>query len=104
MPATLTPPAASREIADQEQFDADVTRYGRVFLEVLAGAGVFAAVIMSTAALLVASHHHPTTTIFRAAPAAPVAAVAPPAPAVKTISLSVAGGVKRGPDGKMHDA
>jgi hypothetical protein len=104
MPATLTPPTEFREIADQERFDADVTRYGRVFLAVLAGVGVFAAVMMSSVALLVASgHHHTTTTVFRVAPAAPVAAVAVPA-TVQTISLSVAGGIKKGPDGKLHDA
>ena len=43
------------------------------------------------------------TTIVRAAPA-PVAAIPPAAAATKTISLSAAGSVKTGPDGKLHDA
>jgi hypothetical protein len=100
-----TPPSVHPP-TDQERFDAEVIRKGRVVLQVLAGIGVFAALIMSSIALAVAGGHPATTTVFRAAPAIPAAPVAavPPVAAPQPISLSVAGGVKQGPDGKLHDA
>jgi plastocyanin len=44
------------EKTDQEQFDEQVNKAGKVFLEIAAGVGVFAALIMSLVALLVASN------------------------------------------------
>jgi nitrite reductase (NO-forming) len=39
-------------LSDQQRFDADVKRYGALFLKTLAGAGVFLALLISIAALL----------------------------------------------------
>jgi uncharacterized cupredoxin-like copper-binding protein len=61
---------------------------------------IMAAIGMSTIALVVASQSHTATMVM---PSAPVAAV-PIVPAAQSISLSVAGGNKKGPDGKMHDS
>ncbi len=115
MAGTLAPPEPPRQTdvspaggtpttpTDQDLFDAAVIRNGRILLQVLAGIAVFAALLMSMVALMVAGGRHDTTTIVRAAPA-PVAAIPPAAAATKTISLSAAGSVKTGPDGKLHDA
>ncbi|MCW2968491.1 MAG: hypothetical protein JWM71_2263 [Solirubrobacteraceae bacterium] len=92
---------------DQEQFDATVARNTRIVLQVLAGVGIFAAVVLSTIALLVATSNHSTTMpMSRATAAATPATPAAAAPAVASpaISFSVAGASKRGPDGKLHDA
>jgi plastocyanin len=111
MPGTLTPtPTPSNDTTppnaapptDQELFDASVIRNGRILFQVLAGLGIFAALIMSTIALLTASGRHTTTTTVIRAAAAPVGVVSPAAG--QTIRLSAAGASKRGPDGKMHDA
>lgn len=116
MPGTLTPevgpasengasvgePTIPHPPTDQEKFDAEVSRKGGVFLQVLAAAGIVTAIGMATVALVVASQNHTGTMVM---PSAPVAAAAvPSAPVAKTISLSVAGSIKKGPDGKMHDA
>jgi plastocyanin len=45
------------EQTDQEQFDEQVNTSGKVFLEIAAGVGVFAALIMSLVALMVASNN-----------------------------------------------
>jgi plastocyanin len=44
------------EKTDQEQFDDEVNKTGKVFLEIAAGVGVCAALIMSLVALMVASN------------------------------------------------
>jgi len=117
MTTTMSPAPPSDEPrtahipSDQEAFDAEVSRDGWMFMRVLAGVGIFAALVISILALFEASRNHSTTMTMNAptqtvtAPASKTA-VAPTtgAAAAKTISLSVAGGNKKGPDGKMHDS
>jgi hypothetical protein len=111
MPATFTPKGpqangATPEVSgpapltDQQRFDAAVDRDSGVVLQILAGVAVFAALVMSTVALaLSGGKSQETKTVTQPAVAVAAApAVAPP------ISLSVAGGNKRGPDGKLHDS
>jgi uncharacterized cupredoxin-like copper-binding protein len=114
MPGTITPdprpqaengrpvldPAPPRRPTDQEKFDAEVARDGGIFLHVLGAIGILTAIGLSTIALVVASQNHTTPMVM---PSAPVAAV-PSAPVARSISLNVAGGIKKGPDGKLHDA
>ena len=66
------------EKTDQQQFDEQVNKNGKIFLEIAAGVGVVAAVLMSLAALLVAANKTSTTTT-----------VAAPAAAAKTAPTSV---------------
>jgi uncharacterized cupredoxin-like copper-binding protein len=94
-------PASAPPLTDQEKFDAEVNRNGGTFLQVIGAAGILTAIVMSTIALVVASHNNTSTMVMPSS--APVAAV-PSAPAPQTISFSVDGSIKRGPDGKMHDA
>jgi uncharacterized cupredoxin-like copper-binding protein len=63
---------------DQERFDAAVDRDGKVFLQVLGGVAIFAALVMSIIALLVSTGKSDSTP----APATPAVRVAPIAPAV----------------------
>ena len=53
---------------DQEKFDEQVNKTGKLVLEILAGVGVFAAVVMSLAALLVASNKTSSTSAKASAP------------------------------------
>jgi uncharacterized cupredoxin-like copper-binding protein len=62
---------------DQQQFDADVERNGKLVLQVIGGVAIFAAFVMSTIALVVSSGKSDSG----AAPAAPAVAAAPVAPA-----------------------
>jgi hypothetical protein len=59
------------ETTDQEHFDAKVNRTGKFALEVLAGLGIFAALIMSIVALLHATGNNgsPTVIVRNATPA-----------------------------------
>jgi plastocyanin len=98
--ASAREPASVRLPTDQEKFDAEVSRKGGVFLQILAAVGIVTAIGMATLALVVASQHQTGAMVMSSAPVA----VVPSAPAVHTISLSVAGSIKKGPDGKMHDA
>jgi uncharacterized cupredoxin-like copper-binding protein len=101
--ASVGKPPRGLPPTDQEKFDAEVNRKGGLFLQVLGAVGIIAAIGIATVALVVASQNHSSTMLMPSAPvaAAPVAA----APAVaRTISFSVAGSIKKGPDGKMHDA
>jgi plastocyanin len=98
--ASVREPTSVHIPTDQEKFDAEVNRKGGIFLQVLGAVGIVTAIGMATVALVVASQNHTSAMVM---PAAAVAAV-PTAPVVPTISLSVAGSIKRGPDGKMHDA
>jgi uncharacterized cupredoxin-like copper-binding protein len=114
MPGTLTPgnrpaaengasslgPAAPPPPTDQERFDAAVNRDGKVLLQVVAGVAIFAALVMSTIALLVSTGKNDTTAMMMS----PRVAVAPSPAVAPLISVNVAGGNKRGPDGKMHDS
>lgn len=117
-PPTMSPAPPSEEAEaprfpdDQQRFDAQVSRDGWIFMRVLGGIGIFAALVISVLALFEASRNHSTTMTMNAptqtvtAPAKTGAAAVPStgAAAAKTISLSVAGENKKGPDGKMHDS
>jgi heme/copper-type cytochrome/quinol oxidase subunit 2 len=92
-----TPPGS-----DQEHFDEVVDRDSKIVLGVLAGIAVLAALIMSTVALVKSSDAGHTVTVTKTVAAATTAAKSS-AP-LQVISFSVDGSVKRGPDGKMHDA
>ena len=100
--ASVPDPANTHVPTDQEKFDAEVSRKGGMFLQVLAAVGIVTAIAMATVALVVASQNHTGTMVMPAAPVA--AAVVPSAPVAQPISVSVAGSIKKGPDGKMHDA
>ena len=98
--------------ADQERFDEAVNRKGKVVLQVLAGAGILAALLMSMVALVQGGEKHEATASARVTPAAattaagaaqPVASTAPAASA-KAVDLKIIGSYKKGPDGKLHDA
>ena len=71
-------PAGPPPTTDQERFDATVDRDGKVFLQVLGGVAIFAALVMSIIALLVSTGKNDSTT----APATPAVRAAPVAPAV----------------------
>jgi len=101
-PARAT--AGPRPLSDQEQFDTAVDRNGRIVLLVLAGIGVFAALVMSTLALVLVSQSHTTTMSMPTASGSVAATPSVLSPSGRLISLSVAGSNKRGPDGKMHDS
>jgi uncharacterized cupredoxin-like copper-binding protein len=89
-------------LTDQQQFDAMVNRDSKIVLQILAGVAIFAALVMSTVALVLSGGKNSNATTVTQ-PAVTVAAA--PAPAASPlISLSVAGGNKRGPDGKLHDS
>jgi uncharacterized cupredoxin-like copper-binding protein len=63
---------------DQEKFDADVQRNGKIVLQVIGGVTIFAAFVMSGIALVVSTGKSDSS----AAPAAPAVAAAPAAPAI----------------------
>lgn len=100
------------EKTDQEQFDRVVDRKGKLVLEVLAGVGILAAVLMSMVALVQSGDRHDATVSASAKPAAATTAAGPaqpvaqsaPVAAAKPVSLKIVGSYKKGPDGKMHDA
>jgi hypothetical protein len=92
---------SERRPTDQEKFDAEVDRDGAIFLRVLGTIGIVAALVMSTIALVVVTQNTTGTMVM---PATAAVAAVPSAPVAQSISLSVAGSVKRGPDGKLHDA
>jgi RimJ/RimL family protein N-acetyltransferase len=91
----VTPPLPT----DQEKFDASVNRNGKIVLQVLGGAAIFGALLMSIIALLVSTGKSDSNGMTMP----PVAATPAPATA-QLINVSVAGENKRGPDGKMHDS
>jgi uncharacterized cupredoxin-like copper-binding protein len=87
-------------LTDQQRFDATVDRDGKIALQILAGVAIFAALVMSTVALaLSGGKTEATKTVTLPAVAAAAVPAVPP-----LVSLSVAGGNKRGPDGKLHDS
>lgn len=106
---TASPPDSSpldldpREARDQASLDDAVNRGTPMVLKVLAGVGVGTALVLSTVALVIASTSDKTTTVTMPAAMVPPAAMQGAAPA-RTISLSVTGGNKKGPDGKLHDS
>ena len=104
--------AYSQQPTDQEIFDREVIMKGKVVLEVLAGVGIFAALLMSSIALV---RSGTSTTMMRSSAKAPLASVAFTAPsaaaatasaavAVKTEDLKIIAEYKRGPEGAKHDA
>lgn len=105
-----------QEQHDQQAFDDAVARKGKVLLQVLAGVGVVAALLMSIAALAKSGGKGEATVATRAAqssgsgsgaPGAGAVASKPavsPSAATKVVALKIVGSVKKGPDGKMHDA
>lgn len=62
---------------DQQQFDAQVNRTGKFVLEIAAGVGVFAAIVMSIVALMQSTDSSKTTTVIRTVGAAPAAQTLP---------------------------
>ncbi len=94
-------PADPAPLSDQEKFDAIVDRDSRVVLAILAAVAIVAALAMSTVALVLSSGSKSTTVETRTVTAA---AANPTTTAATLIRLSVEGGSKRGPDGKLHDA
>lgn len=98
-------PDRETEIRDQADFDETVVKDGKVVLEVLAGVGVFAALLMSIIALNQSSEHNTVTiTSGVAAPAtSSTAAGAPSRAAPELVSLKVIPEGRQGPDGRKHD-
>jgi heme/copper-type cytochrome/quinol oxidase subunit 2 len=95
-------PERNTEAADQQQFDEAVNRNGKVVLEWVAGAGILAALLMSTVALIQSGERGEGSAASKQSAAAPAVAVSlPPA---KPVSLKIIGAYKPGPDGKKHDA
>jgi hypothetical protein len=98
-------PTPEMEAHDQEEFDQAVNKQGKTVLEWIAGAAIFAALLMSIIALTKSSEHNTVTvTSGVAAPAggataANATSTLPP----KVISLKVVPQGKLGPDKKMHD-
>jgi plastocyanin len=104
-----------QERHDQQAFDEAVARKGKVVLQVLAGVGIVAALLMSIAALAqsggkgeaaVATHASQSSGSGGASGTAAAAAkpAVTPTAAAKVVSLKIIGSVKKGPDNKMHDA
>jgi Cupredoxin-like domain len=99
-------PDEATEIRDQAEFDEVVVKDGKIVLEILAGLGVFAALLMSIIALSQSSEHNTvtiTTGIAAPATSATASSAASKVPA-ELISLKVIPAGKLGPDKIMHDA
>ncbi len=99
-------PDRETEVHDQEEFDDTVEKTGKTVIEVFAGIGIFAAILMSIIALNQSSEHNTVTvTSGIVTPAATTGATASAtAPAPKLISLKIIPGSKLGPDKIKHDA
>jgi plastocyanin len=99
------------ETTDQQRFDEAVAKKGKVVLQVLAGVGILAALLMSIVALNRSGEKHeasaaaqPAATQAAITPAAASAPVAASTAATKVVDLKIIGSYKVGPDGKKHDA
>lgn len=94
------------ETTDQQSFDDDVNRVGRVVLATFAGLGIFAAVAMSAFALARSTNPRPTVMMVNAAAARPTV----PTAANITIehvlhgchALAVNGAAATSPDATIH--
>jgi uncharacterized cupredoxin-like copper-binding protein len=75
--AAVHSPVTPPQLTDQQQFDADVQRNGKIVLQVIGGVAIFAAFVMSTIALVVSAGKSDSN----AAPVAPAVAAARAAPA-----------------------
>lgn len=98
-----------QERHDQQEFDETVARKGKLLLEVLAGVGIVAALLMSMVALIQSSEKHESAVASSqvAAPPSSAKASAPTSAsgaAPRVVDVKIIGSVKKGPDGKMHDA
>jgi hypothetical protein len=97
-------PDKQTEIRDQAEFDAAVVKNGKSVLEVLAGVGIFAALLMSIIALNQSSEHNTVTiTGGVAAPATSSTGGSTTTAPAKLISLKIIAGGKLGPDKLKHD-
>ncbi len=96
-------PDKETEVHDQAEFDHSVEKTGKTVVEVLAGVGIFAALLMSIVALNQSSEHNTVTVTSGTPIAATGAASGAAAVPAKTISLQVIPASKLGPDGKKHD-
>jgi hypothetical protein len=100
----VSAPDRETEIRDQAQFDDTVEKTGKTVLEVFAGLGIFAALLMSIIALNQSSEHNTVTiTSGVAATATGSTAAANAALPAKVVSLKIIAGGKLGPDKIMHD-
>jgi hypothetical protein len=101
----VSAPDKETEVRDQAEFDETVVKDGKIVLEVLAGVGIFAALLMSIIALNQSSEHNTVTVASGvAAPAeGSTAAVAAAKLPAKLISLKIVAAGKLGPDKIMHD-
>jgi len=100
-------PDEQTEVRDQAEFDDTVVKTGKTLIEVFAGLGIFAALLMSIIALSQSSEHNTVTvTSGIAEPATGTSAGSPSAAVLpaKLISLQIIPEGKLGPDGKKHDA
>jgi Cupredoxin-like domain len=92
------------EIRDQAEFDEAVVKNGKSVLEVLAGVGIFAALLMSIIALNQSSEHNTVTiTSGVTAPATSSTAASTTNAPAKLISMKIIAGGKLGPDKLKHD-
>ena len=102
----ISEPDKQTEIRDQAEFDEVVVKDGKIVLEVLAGVGIFAALVMSIIALNQSSEHN-TVTITSGVSAPAISstsgAKADAAAPAKLISLKIIPGGKLGPDKLKHD-
>jgi hypothetical protein len=99
-------PDKETEARDQAQFDDTVEKTGKTLIEVFAGLGIFAALLMSIIALNQSSEHNTVTVTSGASLAATgTAAAVTPAAAIpaKLMSLKIIPEGRLGPDGKKHD-
>lgn len=98
-------PDRETEEHDQQEFDDSVAKSGKLVVQGIAGALIVAALLMSIVALNQSSERKTVTVASgTAAPAVNVVNAKAAAPvALKTVSLKVIGGAKKGPDGKLHD-
>lgn len=92
---------------DQERFDEAVDRKGKLILEVLAGVGVLAALLMSMVALVQSGDRHDGTAMMGShravAQAASGGATASQTAPATAVSVKIVGAAKMGPDRKQHD-
>jgi plastocyanin len=99
-------PDRETEVRDQAEFDDRVEKTGKTVLEILAGVGVFAALLMSIIALSQSSEHNTVTVTSGTALAtsgAPGSVSAGASLPAKSISLKVIPTSKLGPDKVKHD-
>lgn len=100
-------PDKETEVHDQAEFDDTVVKTGKTVVEVVAGLGIFAALLMSIIALSQSSEHNTVTVTSGTAVATtggPGSVNAGAALPAKLISLKVIPGSKLGPDKIKHDA